>query len=131
MHVIRNIVIVILNAYIRYTDHSPNDQSPKDQSPNDQSPKATILRKQPFAERPISENDQSSEDWLLPSWSHNGRNLLQWLRTEKKIVHILPDFLSLLHLIFHLYHRRQVLNYMVRIVITSRVSAWSIVLGLG
>jgi hypothetical protein len=53
------------------------------------------------------------------------------LRTEKKFLHILPDFLSLLHLIFHLYHRRQVLNYMDRIVIKSRVNAWFIVLGLG
>jgi hypothetical protein len=30
--------------------------------------------------------------------------------TVLKLLHILPDFLSLLHLIFHLYHRRQVHN---------------------
>jgi hypothetical protein len=111
----------------RYTDHSPNDhspndQSPKDQSPNDQSPKATILRttilrKRPFSERPISENDQSSEDWLLPSRSHNDTTNPDTTNpghyrycTVSKLLHILPDFLSLLHLIFHLYHRRQVLN---------------------
>jgi hypothetical protein len=30
--------------------------------------------------------------------------------TVSKLLHILPDFLSLLHLIFHLYHRRQLHN---------------------
>jgi hypothetical protein len=34
-------------------------------------------------------------------------------------------------LIFHLFHRRQVLNYMERTAIKSSVRAWVIVLGLG
>jgi hypothetical protein len=51
--------------------------------------------------------------------------------TVTKLLHILLDFLSLLHLVFHLFHCRIVLNYMDRIVIKSRVRACFIVLGLG
>jgi hypothetical protein len=45
--------------------------------------------------------------------------LVYSMYTVTKLLHILPDFLSLLHLVFHLFHCRKVLNYMDRIVIKS------------
>jgi hypothetical protein len=56
---------------------------------------------------------------------------LVYTDTVTNLLHILPDFLSLLQLVFHLFPCRKVPNYMDRIVIKSRVSACFIVLGLG
>jgi hypothetical protein len=43
----------------------------------------------------------------------------------------IPGFLSLLLLIFRLYHRRQIPNFMNRIVIKYTVKAWVKAFGLG
>jgi hypothetical protein len=50
--------------------------------------------------------------------------------TLQKCIQIFPDFLSLL-LTFRLYHRRQIPNFMNRIVIKSTVRAWVTAFGLG
>jgi hypothetical protein len=88
----------------------------------------TNLRRRLFSERPFSESDHSPND-QSPKTTNPWKT--DYCQAVSKLLHILPDFLSLLHLIFHLYHRRQVHNCMDRIVIKSMVSAWFIVLGLG
>jgi hypothetical protein len=90
--------------------------------------RTTNPRRRPFSERPFSESDHSPND-QSPKTTNPRKT--DYCQAVSKLLHILPDFLSLLHLIFHLYHRRQVLNCMDWIVIKSRVSAWFILLGLG
>jgi hypothetical protein len=65
-------------------DHSLNDHSPNDQSPKTANPQKT--------------------DYCQAKEATMGA-IFAMAKNREKTFNILPDFLSLLHLIFHLYHR--------------------------
>jgi hypothetical protein len=86
-----------------------------DHSPNDHSPKATILRTTNIRKRPILGRLIIAEATMgaIFAIAKNRekcmtQQTLDNIGTVSKLLHILPDFLSLLHLIFHLCHRRHV-----------------------
>jgi hypothetical protein len=79
---------------------------------------------QPSQERPRLERS-GQEKKRRSQESDSGWKRILWILFTKPF-HILHDFLFLLRQIFHLFHRRQVHNYMERTVIKSRVRAWVI-----
>jgi hypothetical protein len=129
----------LFGNYARYLVHRPFSEQPfserpisewpiferpipeGDNSPNDHSPKATILRTTNLRKRPVLGRliiAEATMGAIFAMAKNRGKCMTQQIMgttnpgqyTVSKLLHILPDFLSMLHLIFHLCNRRQVLN---------------------